>query len=301
MRFYSTVSDAITGYADELGESIADAFRRLLETKHLYQSVKVEESAATKNFWTRVESRVRGHLQQTKTLSYEPSTRRWMLAQDYRPIPLADTRPDAPHSIAFDPTHAKLYCRTCGRIEAFNRVSGASAIHVAEYPLPVIGMKGTIEQVYTLCYLCQSCKKFPEVFMIRRTGGKLTLVGRTPMEHVDVPAVIPKDIAKFYSGAVIAHQSGQTLAGLFMLRTASEQFARKWAVPEDRSQAAIDKYMASLPDDFKGRFPSLADIYSQLSADIHAATGSAELFIDMTGKFVEHFDARRLYKLREPA
>jgi hypothetical protein len=55
--------------------------------------------------------------------------------------------------------------------------------------------------------------------------------------------------------------------------------------------------MAALPDTFKQQFPSLKDIYSQLSADIHAAIGSDQLFTDMTSKFIKHFDARRLYEL----
>src|SRR5262249_40937305 len=143
--------------------------------------------------------------------------------------------------------------------------------------------------IYEFSYLCQSCKSTPDAIMVRRQGEKLQLVGRAPMEHVEVPDVIPREITKYYSGAIIAFQSGQPLAANFMLRTTCEQWARKWADAADRADAALDKYMASLPDAFKQQFPSLKDIYSQLSADIHAATGSDAIFGAMTEKLVEHF------------
>ena len=60
----------------------------------------------------------------------------------------------------------------------------------------------------------------------------------------------------------------------------------------------MEKYMATLQDDFKSRFPSLPDIYSDLSADIHAATGSDALYEEVIDKLGLHFRARQLY---EPA
>ena len=117
------------------------------------------------------------------------------------------------------------------------------------------------------------------------------------MEHVQVPFEIPKEVARFYSGAVVAHQSGQTLAGLFLLRTLCEQWARRFAAADDHADQAINIYMDSLPEDFKGRFPSLRSIYEMLSADIHAATGSDELYVQMLTEIGEHFSARKVFKL----
>jgi len=103
---------------------------------------------------------------------------------------------------------------------------------------------------------------------------------------------------RFFSGAVVAHQSGQTLAGVFLLRSLIEQ----WARITTKSQAAkadevLDAYMNSLPIDFKSRFASMYGLYGELSADIHSATGSAELFDSARCQIVEHFEARRLFKL----
>lgn len=295
MRFYNNVSDAMSGYIEELGDAIALALRTLLETKHLYQSVTVDEVTVSRSFWTRVESKIKSHLDQTGSLNYEAGAKPWILVNDHGLAAVGATRPNV-FGIPFTPPHAKLYCKTCQRVEPFNLATAASTIDLAKYNLTVIAGRGTIEQVYSLSYLCQSCKKLPEVFLVRRTGGKLMLSGRSPMEHVSVPPEIPKEIASYYSGAVIARQSGQTLAALFMLRTACEQWARRFGEPTDYADDAINKYMDSLPPDFKSRFPSLRDIYSQISADIHAAQGSDELYAKMIADVDEHFQARRMFK-----
>jgi hypothetical protein len=52
------------------------------------------------------------------------------------------------------------------------------------------------------------------------------LSGRAPIEHVLVPNVIPKNAAGFFKDALIAYQSGQTLAALFLLRTLIEQWLK---------------------------------------------------------------------------
>ncbi len=136
------------------------------------------------------------------------------------------------------------------------------------------------------------------MFIVRRENFKLTLSGRAPIEHIEIPRTIPKNIQRFYSGAIVAYQSGQTLAGIFLLRTLIEQWAKSVATEKDlQADEAIDSYLITLPDDFKGRFPSLRVLYGELSLDIHTATGSAELFEKARNQIDEHFEARRLFKI----
>ena len=85
-------------------------------------------------------------------------------------------------------------------------------------------------QWFFLSYECQNCKGEPVRFLIRRTREKLTLCGRDPIEAVEVPTVIPKDHAPRFSGSIVAYQSGQTLAAIFLLRVFVEQFWR--SIPE---------------------------------------------------------------------
>jgi hypothetical protein len=163
---------------------------------------------------------------------------------------------------------------------------------------PFVSVKNEVVQVFALSYRCQPCKGPPEVFLVRRHGMKLALAGRAPIEHTAVPGYIPKTVRHFYSGAVVAHQSGQTLAGLFLLRIVIEQFAYASTGVRNRADDALEAYMAALPGDFKNRFTSLKSLYEKLSADIHAAAGSAELFKESAKAIAEHFDARRLFRIR---
>jgi hypothetical protein len=134
--------------------------------------------------------------------------------------------------------------------------------------------------------------------LVRRQGLKLTHSGRAPIEHVDVPRVIPNPVKGYYSDAVVAHQSSQTLAGIFLLRTVIEQWARS-VVPDAPPDAEklLDAYMSPLPEDFKRRFASFRKLYADLSEDMHAARGDAGLFERVLGEIEEHFEARRLFRL----
>jgi hypothetical protein len=119
------------------------------------------------------------------------------------------------------------------------------------------------------------------------------------------PKVLPKGVSKYFGNALIAHHAGQTLAGLFLLRVFIEQFWRTVPAvqkliaekPRANGDEQGDAYQSVLPLDFKSRFPSLKDVYGNLSAAIHAADENAVLFDDSCAKIVEHFEARRLYKI----
>jgi hypothetical protein len=118
------------------------------------------------------------------------------------------------------------------------------------------------------------------------------------METADFPNCIPETVRRFYSSALLGHQSGQTLAGLFLLRTLIEQWARsKVQSPAARADELMDQYMAMLPKDFNDRFPSMRSLYDDISADLHTAEGFGGLFDRALTEITEHFDARRVFKL----
>jgi hypothetical protein len=103
----------------------------------------------------------------------------------------------------------------------------------------------------------------------------------------------------------LAHHAGQTLAGLYLLRTFVEQYWRTLrpvkdliaAVPRATGDEQGEAYQKTLLGDFKARFPSLKDIYGQLSAAVHDASADARLFEDSSARIVEHFAARKLFDL----
>jgi hypothetical protein len=227
--------------------------KTLLESKHLYQSVQVEHADLFRAHTSQLEPALKR--------SYESELLRLAFGEWYPSDP-ANKRPLL-HAVApairFEAPTIKVFCEQCDRIEAFNAVSVQDFLGYGWHGSEPYVAKDKVVQVFVASFLCQSCKAVPEVLLVRRHGMKLTLCGRVPMEHVAVPSVIPKAVQGYYSGAIVAHQSGQTLAGLFLLRTLIEQWVRKQVPASDKLTAdeAVEKYMAGLPDEFPSRFREL--------------------------------------------
>jgi len=258
-------------------ELIEAALKILFEEKHLYQSVSIDESEI---------KRIVKAADPAPRSIIESAIEQFWVPEDTPQGPKSQL---AGH-IFFKTPHVKLFCTKCDRIEAYNHIQ----------TIDVSGVYSTSQniQVFAISYLCQSCRTFPEVFIVRRERLKLILCGRAPIENAPVPNDIPKSVRRFYSGALVAYQSGQTLAGIFLLRCLIEQWARTAVSnPTAYVDQVIDSYMESLPADFKARFASLRDYYAKLSADIHGAVGSSELFAEPCQVIKTHFEARRLYQL----
>lgn len=300
MQLYRSYSEVITGFPQELAALVSHATKNLLESRHLYQSVVVDVDALVTQVASRTETRSKEHF-----LKWAANAPQWpWIVSDRSSFPALlqslSSNVD-PNRVTWQTPDIKSFCKRCDRLEPFNAVD---ATNFLSFGNPASGgpLNGkTRHQVYVASYLCQSCKAVPEVFVIQREGAKLTLCGRSPMETVFVPKAIPKEISRLVSGASIAHNSGQTLAGLFLLRTALEQWSMLYASSEDRADEALEKYMQSLPEDFKARFPSIRNLYGDLSAAIHRADGAAALFDTAVAQVNEHFEARRLFKLPTPA
>lgn len=294
-----------------LSKSLADGFRELLEHKHLYQNHIVS--------FPEFDTVLKG-LEPSFALLLEGSTTSppFDFAKECREIYESKTelewRIENPfgrkdigfvadpsqlgkpvHSVGFTPPTIKSFCHVCQSVEPYNFEHGIDLLE----EFRGIEQRGTpiTEQVFVIAYQCQACKALPEVFMVRRHGIKLTLSGRTPMEQVVVPRFLPKPQSEFFSDAVVAYNSGQVLAGNFLLRVFIEQYVRSFCA-DPLSQdidALFTEYGAQLPEDFKQRFPSLRHIYNLLSDDIHRATASEETFVRSKDDLETHFEAKRLF------
>jgi hypothetical protein len=271
--------------ADELGEFIRDQLKQLLETQHLYQ-----------NFHPNIKGLVGG--EQLEGHEWQPNA---PLHLSRRFTPAMGLVPDSdafPMVIRFDLPGVQLYCKKCG-LQAFNPIYGEDFLEHRDWSSTLKKIGSEIVQVFVLSFQCQLCKQSPEVFIVTRKRLKLAVSGRSEIEHVEVPKFIPEEVKGFYSRAVIAHQSKQTLAGILFLRTVIEQWARK-QTGEPTMDAAIlfEKYMATLPKNFNDQFPSMRDLYKNLSEDIHLAIGSPQLFERARADIDKHFEARLLFKDR---
>lgn len=205
--------------------------------------------------------------------------------------------------IQFPISGVRLYCPRCKREEPHNPGTDRNW---GQLPARILRYK--IIQTLVVPYQCQGCTAEPVIFSIRRDNVKFQLVGRNPIEVTPTPDVIPELERKYFSDAVLAYQSGQVLPAIFMLRTFIEQvwkrynthFAVVLAPGAITAEERGARYQEALPDDFKQRFPSFLKIYADLSAAMHDADADSTLFEKTRGEIVEHFEARKLYKLSMP-
>jgi hypothetical protein len=253
-KIFADLSD----WRGKLQVNLTACLKMLMETKHLYQSVTPDLAISSQ--------------QEVLTAwKLEATSKEWAVHDNAS----ESSSGERGYYLTLQVRDVKLYCHECKRVEAFNSISSQEFTGRGEQQRDIKSPSGAI-QVFVFSFQCQSCKLVPDVFTVRRQGLKLTLCGRAPMEVAEVPAAIPKTIQQYYSGALVAHQSGQTLAGLFLLRTLIEQWARsqvKKPTPP-RADDLIDKYMATLPKDFKSRFTSMRSLYDDISGDLHNAIGS---------------------------
>jgi hypothetical protein len=294
---FSTLSHVTSEIDRVVPAKIAAMLKLLLQEKHLYQSVVLDFEPDFQNLSGGLPSH-----EQSKAITYGldqlSAVWRFLDPSSGSKSPLSGPGTSITRPIL--PPDAELFCSTCSQIEVFSCLSVHDLDSV--FSRVTLSTSRPALQVFLFSYLCQSCKTFPEAFLVRREHNRLVLSGRAPIEHVDIPSAIPKHVRRFYSDAVTAHQSGQTLAGLLLLRTLVEQWCRLTSShPSVQSVALIDEYLASLPEDFKIRFPSIRELYSDLSAAIHSAAGSSDFFDSVKDRIVAHFEARRLFTLSDGA
>lgn len=285
--------------------AIIEGIKELLEQKHLYQNVVVSFppfETIYKNV-SRIENieEIQPNVLKECQLIYNTATGfGWRVPSPIEGRRLPFYNGNAPErtivEIDFTPPTVKTFCSVCESIQPYNYVHG---IEISKDFRDISQIENPVEvQIFALAFECQSCKSFPEVFMIRREKMKIYLTGRSPIEQVDIPKFIPKQQRKFFSDAIIAYNSGQILAGKFLLRTFIEQHVRDFAKDKtsQNTDELFEKYAASLPDDFKKRFPSLSSIYGQLSIDIHGANELPETFIQARKDIEKHFEAKKLFE-----
>ncbi len=297
--------------ASQYEDRISRALKGLLEEKHLYQSVMIEYTDLLP---------LEGGLvpyNNVRIIVREYFADVWIIqGRPLRKFALPGGGGDRRRYLTAKVPDVRLYCKTCKRLEAHNAEGVEDILNRSLDPTEHYSSSNGTAQVFALTFECQSCKGIPQAFLIQRAGPKLTLSGRSPMEVVEVPSVIPDAVRRYYSSSVVAYQSGETLGANFFLRTLIEQWVYS-TIPTDatnsevdadldggeetkrafRADKALQSYMAGLPQDFKQRFSSLRKLYEDLSADIHSATGDSGLFEHARTEIVEHFEARRLYRL----
>ena len=285
-----TVANVSLAVQSRTSLAVAATFKRLIEESHLYQSVRVDPQQIIAECTAELTPDSAGSVTH---IVNQCLGLRWVVLD---PASAVKTAGMAKQGLLVPVDGAKLFCDECESPTATNLTSVAQMTRTL---IPMTASMNPTHEAFALNFQCQGCRTSHVTVLVARTENKLTLCGRAPIEQVVVPKVIPRRVRSFYTGATVARNSGQVLAANFLLRTLIEQFVRPFEPDSGEAEAALEAYATTLPQDFKDRFPSLKDAYGRLSVDIHTATGSEDLFAEMMEAVIEHFDARRLFRLAD--
>jgi hypothetical protein len=280
-----------------LCSAISTLVINLLETAHLYQSVNVEEELTAK--LSELTNGIRPETRDRDKMFLDAALHgNWSIKTP--DAPLGSRRNSASSGLGatllalrVEIPGARLHCDQCEATQAFNTNKVCELIAGEGDDLP------DGHQMLSVHLQCQSCRNTGCSLIVARRGLKLSICGRDPIEHVSLPSFLPKAQLKHFRGARIAFNCGQTLAALFLLRVAIEQFvrAKTGLMQSTKVEEILSAYKATLPGDFRSRFPSLSEQYENLSDAVHAAREDLALFLAVESAIHKHFEARRLYQL----
>jgi hypothetical protein len=303
------MSERIAMLFRETSKAICSALVELLEQKHLYQSVEIDAKPLSL-----VTSPFAGHLFKSPLMAdeardvdnlltqYQQGPCNLSVEKELPPLMVRQTGPK-PLNRFLLPT-VKISCAKCDAVKPPHN-PGYRGLTVDS--TTVLTINNEVIQVFALPYQCQSCKCEPLFFLVRREGLKLTLVGRSQFQEIEVPDFIPKNQRKFYRNAIIADQTSFALAAALYLRTVIEQHFYQ-TISETEIKAIrgnptgdelADLYAKTLPKSFPDSFPSLKKAYDDLSRIVHSGKeddDTKKSLVAIRSAVDGHFKAVQLFK-----
>ena len=160
------------------------------------------------------------------------------------------------------------------------------------------------DQTFSLSYRCQKCKRGSLVFLVRRRGLKLQLVGRSQIPSANLPKCFPNKQIALFNDAEMAFRTGSHLASVCLLRIALEQYMRTETGTNEvcSGDDLWSRFKMRLPKDFPmNRVCSLGEVYGILSNIMHTPTLLADdSYTDCKGKLDAFFKFLALMPLVEP-
>lgn len=317
-----------------LRSEILRCIKNLLETKHLYQSVRIDTSIVGKMIneaenSSEMQRQIKIIVSRSKVAQgTSPFSSQSIINQNlnkYRKN-IQDTANAILYNfwsfstdecdqlirakgdkLADNPTHFTLptisvACTHCGAtLPAHNSGFRGLKEDIQTISFPDFSNKEQPLQTFVFPYQCQSCKKEPLIFLVHRKGNKLTLVGRNHFETVYVPKAIPDQESAYFSDAIVAYNTGNVLAGLFLLRVTIEQYMRRvlGTFQKISGDELASQYASYLDDEFPTKFPSLKKIYEELSVFLHSADKKEVQFVKSKNDIIKHFELIQHLPLKE--
>lgn len=239
--------DVENAFQDECARMI----KELLETKGLYQNVRVNDAIFKKL--------APGFVREFRKRPVVPISRGE--GDDHRVGRRVDVGTQ-PLEIAQDEMEAGFYlpnvtldCSRCGRPNSF--LSMTCYYRAVFGPYPILGED--TEQVFTLVYRCSICRSTYVVFQVLRKGFKMQLTGRSIPFRPAIAKEWPKEIEDIVKDAFSAAAEGDVAGAYYHLRTAAEFYLKKecgLAVEAKIDGSELcDKYNATIDERLKSGFP----------------------------------------------
>lgn len=282
---------------DLIEEAVKQAFKDLIEEKHLYQRVSLDSEYLKEGENVLVAEAEEAYAGDPHSLGKVNEYREELKENidSYRNDEWQIKSQDISQGLAvrnprFSLPTVKIYCAGHKCKEKQTYLPDTDRSYHSEYTYQ-----------YTLHYKCSYCNS-KVVLLISRRSSDLILCGRYPMERVICPKYIPKDFAKYYSDSVVAYNSGQILPAIFMLRVFIEQYMRSITGIDDKTtgDTIADAYAETLDTSLKGKCPSLKKAYDNLSMLMHNAKADARGYEAEREDIESHFEQLEVHNRRNP-
>ncbi len=196
-------------------------------------------------------------------------------------------------NIHFYAPAVQLQCATCKSDRTFIALVASRQFNL-ENPYPRPSGRGSTEQVYTLYYRCEACRKFMYAVLVRREGLRVHLCGFAPRRLQRSIRSVPKSLEPILNDATNAVAEGDLYGGFYHLRTMIEHFAKlRLGMPLDsreRGDDVLKRYYDSIQANLRSTLPSLTACYEKLSNNIHARVGTIEDFQAQLTAVCDHIE-----------
>jgi hypothetical protein len=284
--------------------AIEAGFAELITNKLLYQKVKVDLSqlptALAKANATVDAAKLSALEQEISVRPWELETRHLGDQAQHLPIFAAANVGGQPigtpvHQmrIHFYVPSVQLQCPVCKAERTFIALVASRQFNL-EDPYPRSSPQSRTEQVYTIYYRCEGCRKVIYGVLVRREGLQLHLCGFAPRRAQTGIRAIPKSIEPILHDARNAVAEGDLFAGFYHLRTMVEHFVKlRLKAPLDsreRGEDLLARYYKTVPTSLSSTLPSLMKSYDTLSKRIHARSGTIEEFHDQVTAVCDHIE-----------
>jgi hypothetical protein len=270
---------------------VVRALTELLETKGMYQNVRIDESifadlqpGFSKEFRCRPISPVsRGEGDDQKM----DGTR-----IGGAPFGAADEDRDA----GFYLPNIVTDCVRCKKATTFLSMQCSGRVYYQD-PYPLKGVD--TEQVFNLYYRCATCRDAYIVFQVLRKGFKFQLTGRSVPYRPTIGNEWPKEIKQIVEDAYVAAAEGDLPAAYYHLRTAVEFYLKGQlnvtSGTKIEGSDLCDRYNAQVDERLKMGIPTFGPIYAELSAGLHSREVDAVRFNKLSRDFLGHLKAKELF------